>query len=141
MRSRGVIYVSYTVTVEPKIGYPVKSITVSNKKEAIKTAKEWAVEVVDLDLGVYIEFFRANDHQKGYINPDGSASISGVSWVSQDQAKPGEFVGQKDIAEMLSWSKQQVSNYYRDGRLPEPDQIVSNRPMWRKSSIEAYRDR
>lgn len=50
-----------------------------------------------------------------------------------------EYVSQKDVAEILGWSKQQVSNYYKEGRLPSPDLFVSGRPAWRRDRIEAYR--
>lgn len=53
---------------------------------------------------------------------------------------PVDYVGQKEIAELLGWSKQQVSNYYNSGRLPIPDQIVSGRPLWDRNKIEHYRD-
>lgn len=67
------------------------------------------------------------------VDPDGKAYGPGDILAS-------ELVGQKEICDILGWSKQQVSNYYKDGRLPDPDQIVAGRPLWRRNKIEEYRE-
>ena len=32
--------------------------------------------------GIYVEFFRASDGQRGYLNPDGDHSITGEPWTA-----------------------------------------------------------
>ena len=73
---------NYTVTVEPKVGYALRSRSVSEKVAAINIAKKWASEeqASESSNGVYIEFYHPDDGQKGYVNPDGS-SLSGKSWT------------------------------------------------------------
>ncbi|MEB6549054.1 hypothetical protein MXL46_08090 [Heyndrickxia sporothermodurans] len=70
----------YTVTLTEEAGspYPLKGKTTEIKTEAINTAEKWAKE--NPDKLVFIEFYRSNDGQKGYINKDG-AGISGTSWT------------------------------------------------------------
>lgn len=89
--------------------------------------------------GVWSGWKLTTDHatssygQPVLVAPDGRAFGPGDILAT-------DYVGQKEIAEMLGWSKQQVSNYFKDGRLPEPDQMVAGRPLWKKKKIEDYLD-
>lgn len=71
----------YTVVVYPGVltGEVEQYLPCERKGSAIKQAKEWAAEYPD--KLVYIEFYRSHDNQHGYINPDGSSSITGRSWT------------------------------------------------------------
>lgn len=76
---------------------------------------------------------RTNARSIMLVDPDG------IEYRPDDIQHP-VFVGQKEIGELLGWSKQQVNNYVRDGRLPAPDQTIGGRPAWRRKKIEAYRN-
>lgn len=59
-------------------GTTMESIGGLTEKEAIELAKE---KKLDLDgHAVYVQWFRASDGQKGYLNPDGNSSITGEAW-------------------------------------------------------------
>lgn len=75
----------------------------------------------------------SSHNQPVLVDPDGKAYGPG-------DIVSGQLIGQKEIGELLGWSKQQVSNYYKEGRLPEPDQVIAGRPAWSRSKIEEYRD-
>lgn len=50
------------------------------------------------------------------------------------------FVGLAEAAEILGWSKQQVSEYIKRGKFPEPIHRLASGPIWTKKQIEDYRD-
>ena len=65
------------------------------------------------------------------VDPDGKAYGPG-------DIRHHDYIGQKEIADMLGWSKQQVNNYYKDGRLPEKDQTIAGRPVWIRERIDSW---
>ena len=71
---------SYTVVVSDEFlsPYPDKEEHTNIKNDAIGKAKQFAAEYPDKK--VYISFFRKNDGQHGFINPDG-ADITSRSWT------------------------------------------------------------
>lgn len=73
-------------------------------------------------------------NQPVLVDPDGKA-------YAPDDILAPDLVGQKEICNILGWSKQQVSNYYNNNRLPDPYQVVAGRPLWTRQQIEDYRDR
>lgn len=73
--------IKYTVILTDEAGspYPAKQESFNKKPKAIKLASQWAKEFPD--KLVFIDFFRTQDGQQGYINKDG-ADITGKSWTS-----------------------------------------------------------
>lgn len=71
---------NFTVVLTSEAGspYPIASKSENTEKAAIKKAEDWASE--HPDKLVFIEYFRSNDGQKGYINRDGF-DITGKSWT------------------------------------------------------------
>lgn len=51
-----------------------------------------------------------------------------------------ELVGLSETAELLDWSKQQVSVYVQRGKFPEPILRLASGPIWTKIQIEDFRD-
>lgn len=51
----------------------------SSKREAAKVARETA----KTRQGVYVTWYRENDGQRGYLNPDGNHAITGRDWWEQ----------------------------------------------------------
>jgi predicted DNA-binding transcriptional regulator AlpA len=49
-------------------------------------------------------------------------------------------LGLAETAEMLGWSKQQVSLYISRGSFPEPIMRLASGPLWSIEHIEQYRD-
>jgi hypothetical protein len=49
------------------------------KKAAIKAATESGVS----NQNVFVSWFRDSDGQKGFLNPDGSHAVTGISWSTQ----------------------------------------------------------
>jgi hypothetical protein len=49
------------------------------KKAAIKAATESGVA----NQNVFVSWFRDSDGQKGFLNPDGSHAVTGISWSTQ----------------------------------------------------------
>ena len=70
----------FSVVVTEEVGspYPEKQISTTSEGEAIKTAEKLASE--QPEKLVFIEFFRTQDGQHGYLNR-GGFSISGQSWT------------------------------------------------------------
>lgn len=67
----------YTVIVKNRTtGEPVVMIPCT-KREAIKTAKE---EAKNPQHQVFVEWLRASDGQRGYLNRNGSNTITGEAW-------------------------------------------------------------
>lgn len=50
----------------------------------------------------------------------------------------GEFMGVKEVAEALGWSKAKVSEYHRRGKLPAPAFVIAAGPVWEAEDIDAY---
>ena len=48
------------------------------------------------------------------------------------------LVGLAEAAELLGWSKQQVSVYIKRGKFPEPIQVLASSPIWTRQQIEDY---
>ena len=66
------------VTEEAGSPYPEKQISTTSEGEAISTAEKLASE--HPEKFVFVEFFRTQDGQHGYLNRDGF-SLSGYSWT------------------------------------------------------------
>lgn len=49
------------------------------KKTAIRAATESGVS----NQNVFVSWFRDSDGQKGFLNPDGSHAVTGISWSTQ----------------------------------------------------------
>ncbi|MFD0717670.1 helix-turn-helix transcriptional regulator [Paenibacillus sp. GCM10027626] len=49
-------------------------------------------------------------------------------------------VGLAEAAEMLGWSKQQVTLYISRDKFPEPSLRLASGPLWTIEQIEEYRD-
>ncbi|QHT61714.1 hypothetical protein GXP70_18195 [Paenibacillus lycopersici] len=49
-------------------------------------------------------------------------------------------VGLAETAAMLGWSKQQVSEYIKRDKFPEPALRLASGPLWTIEQIEKYRD-
>lgn len=88
--------------------------------------------------GIWAGWGLTTDHAASSYGQPVLVDPDGVAYGPRD-IQGSQMVGQKEIAEMLGWSKQQVSNYYRDGRLPEPDSVIGGRPAWRRKVIEDYK--
>ncbi|TCP32201.1 hypothetical protein EV207_101179 [Scopulibacillus darangshiensis] len=56
------------------------SDTVYDESEAMELAQKWAEE--HKEMYVYIEYHRASDGQKGYLNPSGY-DLSGEDWADK----------------------------------------------------------
>ncbi|WP_110930666.1 hypothetical protein [Paenibacillus bouchesdurhonensis] len=50
------------------------------------------------------------------------------------------LVGLSEAAEMLGWQKQQVSEYMKRGKFPDPLQRLASGPIWTYKQIEDYKD-
>lgn len=50
-----------------------------SKRQAVRLAKELA-DTSDKDTLVFVEWSRASDGQRGFLNPDGNHSVTGESW-------------------------------------------------------------
>jgi predicted DNA-binding transcriptional regulator AlpA len=48
------------------------------------------------------------------------------------------FVGHKEAADIMGWSKQQIDVYMNRGKFPEPIQRLASGPIWIKKQIEDY---
>ena len=53
--------------------------------------------------------------------------------------RPLEVVGLVEIAAMLGVDRPLVRLWYHRGKLPEPDALLAATPVWRRSTIEAWR--
>jgi predicted DNA-binding transcriptional regulator AlpA len=49
------------------------------------------------------------------------------------------LVGHKEAAEILGWSKQQLSVYLKRGKFPQPIQTLASGPIWTRAQIEQYK--
>lgn len=56
------------------------------------------------------------------------------------QQKAMNFVGVTEAAEILGWSKQQVSVYIQRERFPEPVQRLASGPIWTEKQIYDFRE-
>lgn len=71
----------YNIYAQPVVGDIVAHSRATNRQVAENKAKEFAVKYPDQE--VYIEYLRKTDGQRYYINPDGNADITGVSWSDE----------------------------------------------------------
>lgn len=73
---------NYTVVVTEEAGspYPIIAKEEKDKKDAVLMAGKLAKE--NPEKLVFIEYFRPQDGQQGYINRDGF-DITGKSWTDQ----------------------------------------------------------
>lgn len=71
------------------------------------------------------------------------ASVKGA-WVKKESNIMSidipPLVGLSEAAEILGWSKQQLSVYIQRGKMPEPIQRLASGPIWTIKQIEEYRD-
>ena len=51
-----------------------------------------------------------------------------------------EIVGHYEATKILGWQKQQVSNYIKRGKFPEPLQKLASGPIWFKEDIQKFKD-
>lgn len=49
------------------------------------------------------------------------------------------LVGVSEAAEILGWSKQQITVYVSRGKFPEPVQRLASGPVWKKEQIENFK--
>lgn len=49
-------------------------------------------------------------------------------------------VGLAEAAQMLGWSKQQVSEYIKRDKFPEPTMRLASGPLWTIDQIEGYQE-
>jgi hypothetical protein len=49
-----------------------------------------------------------------------------------------DLVGPNGVAEMLEVFPQQVSRWRREGKMPEPVDVVSRVPVWERATIIAW---
>jgi len=51
-----------------------------------------------------------------------------------------EIVGHYEATKILGWQKQQVSNYIKRGKFPEPLQKLASGPIWFKEDIQKFKE-
>lgn len=50
------------------------------------------------------------------------------------------LAGLSEAADILGWSKQQVSVYLKRGQFPDPMQRLASGPIWTEQQINDFRD-
>lgn len=74
---------TYSVTVNNYNGYQSQCHDAGRSvNRAATIAKKLAKELAGNDDAIiYVEFFRSNDGQHGYVNPGKNHSVTGKSWM------------------------------------------------------------
>lgn len=70
--------ITYTVTATADPFFSGHVYPCASREEAEETARRLCRELPG--ESVFVEFFRESDSQRGYLNPDGSFSVTGRTW-------------------------------------------------------------